>query len=143
MNCVASLLQLFLWVHWLLSAQAFVWKRSFAAQRLFIGQFNGWSAASKDEENSAEKNKEDRESPLHRFQGCSDVVASRRGFLVVSSCTIGLGSFSRHLSLSSSPTFGSTEIIPFSTVRRYKSVQLSNGMSCVLVRSSMLVSAFR
>jgi len=133
MNRTANILQLLLWVHCLFVAQAFGCKRSFARQRLF-SQFSGCNAASNDDASSATESEEDGEFRLYRFQGCSDIVASRRGFLVVSSVTTcALGTLSRWLPFSSSPKIGSTEILPFSTLRRYKSVQLSNGMRCVLV----------
>jgi len=142
LNRTAYILQLFLWVRCLFFTHAFGCNISFASQRL-LSRFSGCSAASNDDASSAMENEEDGESRWYRFHGCSDIVASRRGFLVVASATTwALGILSRRLPFPSSPKIGSTEILPFSTLRRYKSVQLSNGMRCVLV-SSKFYACFR
>lgn len=139
----AYTLHLFLWVHYFFFAQAFGCKRWFASRRLF-SQSSDSSAESNDDGTSAMKNGEDGESRLCRFHGCSYIVASRRGFLVLASSTAASATLSRQLPFSSSPKIGSSELFPFSTRRRYKSVQLSNGMRCVLVRSkSYAFSDFR
>lgn len=88
-------------------------------------------------------------TPLCRFQGCSDLVASRRGFLVLStavawasllppqpsSAAVGASAASSSASAKTSTRTSSSDALPFSSVRKYKSIQLSNGMRCVLVSS--------
>lgn len=131
MKGAASVLQLLLSAHHFFSAYAFGCKRCFASYRL-PNKSSPWNGASRsDDSNSVLKSEE--EFPLCRFQGCSDFVASRRGFLVLSSSIFALGTLSRQFPFSSSTKTVGSEVLPFSTVRQYKSIQLSNGVRCVLV----------